>query len=80
MVKSLIKLDLINSVAFMVTSLFIWYTIEERDSKENNQKNMFLLAPEIVFFIGILINNYQGHKIVRIEILWNMFLGGPQIS
>ena len=64
MVKSLIKLDLINSVAFMVTSLFIWYTIEQRDTQDNREKNLFLLAPEIIFFIAILINNYQGHTIV----------------
>jgi len=33
--KSLLKLDLINCIAFMTTSIFIWYTVEEKDSNDN---------------------------------------------
>ena len=64
--KSFLKLDLINCVQFMITGVFIWYTIYERDVEANRQKNLILLAPEVFFFLLLLFNNLHGHYLVRV--------------
>jgi hypothetical protein len=63
--KSFLKLDLINCSIFMITSLFIWFYVQQKDVEANYTRNMTLLAPEIFFFVAILLNNIHGHYIVR---------------
>jgi hypothetical protein len=54
--KSFLKLDLINCVEFMITGLFVWYTVfikdQDQTSKDKNY-DYFLLGPEV--FIVLLI-------------------------
>jgi|LauGreDrversion4_2_1035121.scaffolds.fasta_scaffold127934_2 hypothetical protein len=63
--KSFLKLDLINCIEFMITGLFIWYTILKRDVDSSLDFDYILLGPEIFMFILIFINNWHGHYIVK---------------
>jgi hypothetical protein len=62
--KSFLELDLITSVVFMVTSIFIWFGIEERDLPTRREHNLLLLIPEVVIFLVIIVNNWHGHHLV----------------
>ena len=62
--KSFLELDLFNSIVFMITSVFIWFNIEQRDTQDNKQVDMLLLIPEIFIFVILLVNNWHGHFMV----------------
>lgn len=65
--KSFLKLDLINLVEFMITSLFIWYTVLKRDPDSSHEQwNYIMLAPEVFIIILLIICNVHGHYLVRI--------------
>lgn len=54
--KSLLKLDVLISVEFMVTIFFLTY---------NTKESLYYIAVDVVFAILILGNNIHGHLLVR---------------
>jgi hypothetical protein len=65
--KSFLKLDFINCLEFMITGLFIWFTIFKQDETRavDLTKDYILLAPEVFVLLLVLLNNIQGHYLVR---------------
>jgi len=63
--KSFLELDLILSLVFMLTSIFIWFNLEQRDSESRRNLNLYLLIPEVAILLGVIVNNWHGHFLVR---------------
>jgi hypothetical protein len=62
--KSFLELDLIITLVFMLTSIFIWYNIEQRQGDSDKTMNLYLLIPEVAVLLIGLVNNWHGHHLV----------------
>ena len=62
--KSFLELDLIICLVFMLTSIFIWFSLEQRDDESRRKLNLYLLIPEVAVLLGVIVNNWHGHYLV----------------